>query len=246
MNIVLSANNLCYSIGSHKVLDRVNFYLPAGESLFVCGSSGQGKSTLLRLLAGLEKPDMGVVRIFDQDIQEIAPKRFDQLKTKLGFVFQNSALISHKTVWENVALPLIYHNLESADQIKETVDNTLEMLLIKQYQNLYPSSLSLGIQKRAAIARAIVTRPQLIMMDEPTIGLDRISRGVLLALISNIIHVNHVAMIIVTHDLFAARELKSKIGVLKDGELLEPMEFEQLHDSQDTFVAQLFNELQLH
>lgn len=245
MSVVASVHNLSFAYPGHEILlRRVNFHVLPGQILVICGLSGQGKSTLLRLLIGLERPDAGVIRLLGKDIATLNERGFNELKRSLGFVFQGSALISNKTIFENVALPLIYHNIGDEDEIRSRVDNALEMLLIKEFQHQYPASLSLGILKRAAVARAMIMRPKLILMDEPTAGLDRISRGVLLALIANIRRINHVSMILVTHDLLAARELGGDIGVLKEGELLEPMNFEQLKTCQDSFVEFLFRQLE--
>ncbi len=245
MSVIASVHNLRFAYPAQEpVLQRVNFNVLPGQILVICGLSGQGKSTLLRLLIGLEKPDAGMVRLLGRDIAMLNPREFNALKKNVGFVFQNPAMLSNKTLFENVALPLIYHNIGDEDEIRYRVDNAMEMLLIKEFQNQYPASLSLGILKRAAVARAMITRPQLILMDEPTAGLDRISRSVLLALIGNIRRINHVSMVLVTHDLLAARELGGEIGVLKDGELLEPMNFEQLKNCQDSFIEYLFRQLE--
>ena len=245
MNAVASVQNLRFGYPGHEpLLRKVNFHVLPGQILVICGLSGQGKSTLLRLLIGLEKPTGGSIRLLGRDISGLDVRDFNELKRSVGFVFQSPALISNKTIYENVALPLIYHNIGDEEEIRTRVDSALEMLLIKEFHHKYPASLSLGIQKRAAVARAMIMRPKLILMDEPTAGLDRISRGVLLALISNIRRINHVSMILVTHDLLAARELGAEIGVLKEGELLEPMGFDQLKDSQDSFVEFLFRHLE--
>jgi len=245
MSVAVSVQNLRFAyLGQEPLLRGVTFRLVEGRILVICGMSGQGKSTLLRLIIGLEQATGGVIRLLGRDIAALGAEEFNQLKTQVGFVFQNPALIANKTIWDNVALPLIYHALGDEDEIRYRVDNALEMLLIKEYQHQFPARLSLGIQKRAAVARAMIMRPKLILMDEPTAGLDRISRSVLLALIENIRRINHVAMIIVTHDLAAARELDGEIGVLKDGELLEPMGFEQLKNCQDSFVEYLFRQLE--
>ncbi|MBW8889514.1 MAG: ATP-binding cassette domain-containing protein [Fibrobacteres bacterium] len=245
MSVIASVHNLRFGYaGQEPILRRVNFHVLPGQILVICGLSGQGKSTLLRLLIGLEKPDAGVIRLLGRDISGLNAAAFNDLKKEVGFVFQNPALISNKTIFENVALPLIYHNIGDEDEIRYRVDNALEMLLIKDHQHQYPANVSLGILKRAAVARAMIMRPKLILMDEPTAGLDRISRSVLLALIANIRRINHVSMVLVTHDLLAARELGGEIGVLKEGELLQPMNFEQLKNCQDSFVEFLFRQLE--
>ena len=245
MSVLVSVHNLRFAYPGHEpLLSRVNFHVLPGQILVICGLSGQGKSTLLRLLIGLERPGAGMIKVLGKDISSLGAKEFNFLKRNVGFVFQNPALLSTKTIWENVALPLIYHNMGDEEEIRSRVDNALEMLLIRDYQHQYPASLSLGILKRAAVARAMIMRPKLILMDEPTAGLDRISRGVLLALIGNIRRINHVSMVLVTHDLLAARELGGEVGVLKEGELLEPMGFEQLKNCQDSFVEYLFRQLE--
>jgi phospholipid/cholesterol/gamma-HCH transport system ATP-binding protein len=245
VSLAVSVRNLRFAYpGQEPLLRGVNFHLQEGRILIICGLSGQGKSTLLRLIMGLEQPTGGMIRLLGRDVVGLTETEFNQLKTQVGYVFQAPALIANKTIWDNVALPLIYHSLGDEDEIRYRVDNALEMLLIKEYQHQFPARLSMGIQKRASVARAMIMRPKLILMDEPTAGLDRISRSVLLALIENIRRINRVAMIIVTHDLAAARELDGEIGVLKDGELLEPMGFEQLKTSQDSFVEFLFRQLE--
>ncbi len=245
MSAVVSVQNLRFAYKGHEpVLRGVDFHLVPGQILTVCGLSGQGKSTLLRLLVGLETPDAGIIRIFNEDIHNLSPEEFNRLKKDIGFVFQHPALISNRSIWENVALPMYYHGAGTEDEIRSRVDGALEMLLIKEYQHQYPSNLSLGIQKRAAVARAMIMRPKLILMDEPTAGLDRVSRSVLLALIGNIRRLHHASMIIVTHDMMAARELGGEIGVLKEGEMLEPMGYEQMKNCQDSFVEYLFRYLE--
>jgi ABC-type transporter Mla maintaining outer membrane lipid asymmetry ATPase subunit MlaF len=245
MSVVAAMHNVRFSYpGKPDLLRGVTFHLLPGHILTICGLSGQGKSTLMRLLLGLEQADGGVIQLLGQDIGSLTEREFNALKTQIGFVFQTPALLTNRTLFENVALPLVYHGIGNTDEIESRVDNALEMLLIREYRDQFPASLSLGILKRAAVARAMITRPKLILMDEPTSGLDRISRSILLALISNIRRLNHVSMILVTHDLSAARELDGEIGVLKEGELLEPMGYEQLRHCQDSFVEYLFRQLE--
>ncbi|MBF0432124.1 MAG: ATP-binding cassette domain-containing protein [Fibrobacteria bacterium] len=245
MSVVLSVKKLQFTYYGEKIFKNVNFSLSEGNLLFICGLSGHGKSTLLRLLIGLEKPDSGSIRIFNQDINQLPEDEFNRLKSRVGFVFQNSALLSTLTVENNLKLPLVYHNLASRDEIEEMIENTLEKLLLKEHRHKFPGELSLGLQKRTAMARAIITNPSMIFMDEPTTGLDSISRGVYLSLIENVRILNNVAMIMVTNDLLIAREMGGEIGILKDGILLEPMAYQQLKNSPDRFVQALLEEEKL-
>jgi phospholipid/cholesterol/gamma-HCH transport system ATP-binding protein len=227
MSSIISVRNISFSYNGKPILSRVNFNVLAGKLLIICGSSGKGKTTLLRLLMGLEKPSAGVIKIFNQNINELSDNEYNQLKSRIGSVFQNSALISTQTVEDNLRLPLIYHNLADDEEIEKRVDSTLDMLLIKEYRHNYPAELSLGLQKRTAMARAIITRPELILMDEPYSGLDNISRGVLMALIDNIRMVHNVAMVMVSNDITTVREMNAEIGVLKEGEMIQPMRYGQ-------------------
>ncbi len=242
MRSIVTVKDLYFGYKGATLLKGLSFSLEKGKVLVISGLSGQGKSTLLRLLIGLERPSFGAINIFDQDVLRMNEPEFNTLKSRIGFVFQNAALISTHTVEANLRLPLVYHNLANEEEIKKRIENTLEMLLIKEYRSKFPAELSLGLQKRTAMARAIITNPELILMDEPTYGLDSISRSLLLALIGNIRVLNNVSMIIITNDLQAARELESDIGIIKDGELIEPMSYQQLKNSPDTFLQTLFKE----
>ncbi len=244
MRSILTVRNLQFGYNGHPLLKGVNFNLNEGNMLIICGLSGQGKSTILRLIMGLEKPKEGNIRIFNEDVSSLSSRAFNSLKSRIGYVFQNSALLSTKTVEDNLKLPLIYHNLAEGEELEKRVSNTLEMLLIKEYRKYYPSELSLGLQKRTAMARAIITRPQLILMDEPTSGLDSISRGLLMALIENIRLVNNVSMVMVTNAVATVKEMDADIGVLKSGEMLEPMKYRQLKSSPDSFVQSMLEEMQ--
>ncbi len=242
MSNIVSVSNLSFGYNGEALLKNVNLTLSNGSLLCICGLSGQGKSTLLRCIIGLEKPKTGKIILFNNQISLMTKTEFNKLKSKIGFVFQNSALLSTQTVENNLRLPLIYHGLASEKEINEMVENTLEKLLLKEYRKKYPGELSLGLQKRTAMARAIITDPKLILMDEPTTGLDNISKGVFISLIQNIRLLNNAAMIMVTNDLFVAREMGGEIGVLKEGELLEPMEYYTLKQSPDAFVQSLLEE----
>lgn len=242
MTPVISVKNLKFGYPSMSILKDVNFTVNEGNMLIVCGLSGQGKSTLLRLIMGLEQLQGGTIKIFNKDVSLLNNSEFNKIKSKIGMVFQNSALLSTKTVEDNLRLPLVYHNLASGADLEKRINNTLEMLLIKEYRHNFPSELSLGLQKRTAMARAIITRPQLILMDEPTTGLDTISRGLLTALIENIRLVNNVSMIMVTNAVSSVRALDAEIGILKEGEMLEPMHYDELKKSMDSFVQSILEE----
>jgi len=243
VNPVLTVQNLSYGSQRIPLLKQISFSVEPGKLLVISGASGEGKSTLLRLLLGLEKPSSGSIRIFNRDLADLDAQALDKLRSRIGFVFQNSALLSTLTVAGNLRLPLVYHNLAEGVDLEKRVHIALENLLIKSYKDQFPAQLSLGIQKRTAMARAIITRPEIILMDEPTSGLDNISRNLLIALIENIRLTHDVAIVMVTNDLSAVKKLDCKIGILTDGELYEPLTYNELLTSPDPFVQALMEDL---
>jgi phospholipid/cholesterol/gamma-HCH transport system ATP-binding protein len=244
MSPVVFVRNLEFGYNHTPLLRGVSLTLSPGKLLIICGQSGSGKSSLMRVLMGLEKPKSGIIKIFDKEIGGLTDSEYNLLKSRIGCVFQNAALISTQTVEGNLKLPLVYHNLANIEEIEKRVENTLEMLLIKKYRSHFPTELSLGLQKRAAVARAIINSPELIFMDEPTSGLDSISKKLIIPLIENIRMVHNVSMIIISNDMTIAREMDADIGVLKEGEMLEPMRYNQLKGSPDSFVKELLKEMQ--
>lgn len=225
------------------VLDDINLVVEQGEVLCICGFSGHGKSTLLRTIAGLEKPLSG--HIFFNGIES---RNHNALKVSqihhVAFMFQNSALISNLKVFENVALPIRYHHPERHEQdVQETVENLLESMLVAEYAEHYPYTLSVGIQRRVAIARAMALEPRILLLDEPTSGLDAKNRRSLLALIQNQRILHHATIIIVTHDVSITKELNGMICSLHNGQLSTPMTYENFLTSPETHIQELVLEI---
>lgn len=223
-------------------LEDVSFSLNFGETLCISGASGQGKSLFLRILAGLERPDSGEFYYFGERLPLEKHNALEIANRQVGFVLQNAALISDLTVRDNVALPLRYHKRGSESDIHDRVNMALDLMRVHPFENHFPHELSTGIRKRVAIARAWVMDPKLLLMDEPTIGLDNYDRRNLLPLIDNMKTLFKTPILIVTHDLEIAQELGCKISLMHDKKLTAPQTFECWLKSTKPFAEQLFRD----
>jgi phospholipid/cholesterol/gamma-HCH transport system ATP-binding protein len=228
--------------GGKSILQGAEFQINQGEVICVCGPSGGGKSTLLRVMGGLDNPDSGEIRIFERPTDMRHPSALDPARDKMGFVFQNCALISNQTVFDNIALPLRYHPKSHYKDLDARVDQIMRAMLVSDFAHKYPHQISLGIQKRVAVARALITDPDILLLDEPTSGLDYLSRVNLLALISNMSQLRRVAVVLVTHDLLIPIELNAKICILNQKKVSPPVKFDDLSTLQIPFVDELIQE----
>lgn len=223
--------------------------LQAGEGEIIClwGKSGTGKSTLLRGIAGLEPIDSGDIRLFGHKLSggsSHAP--IERSNLGMNLVFQDNALISNQTVRGNISLPLIYKGIYSQKSVTDMVDKILTSMLIFHHANDFPHNLSLGVQKRVAIARSLIDLPKVLLMDEPTAGLDHSSKQSLLALLYNYQILNRLAVLMVTHDLDIALSLNAKVAYLSEsGKLYPPKYLEDLKEIPDEFLQEAISEVGL-
>jgi phospholipid/cholesterol/gamma-HCH transport system ATP-binding protein len=229
--------------GEQELISGANLTLRKGETLCIGGASGQGKSALLRVIAGLARPTAGKIYVFGE---YIPPERLTALeiaKRQVGLVFQNGALISNLRVRDNIALPLRYHKMGSTAEIEDKVRMAMDLMRVRDYADLSPHMLSVGMQKRVAIARSWAMGPQLLLMDEPTAGLDNYNRRNLLPLIDNMRTLFKTSIIIVTHDLMVAKELGCKITFLTHKTLTEPQYFDDWLNGDTAISKELFRDL---
>jgi len=219
-----------------NILDGVNMSLERGEMLCISGKSGAGKSSLLRVIAGLEKASDGEISLFGEPVKSNEWTALSMAQKGIGFVFQNSALISDLTVKENIAIPLLFHNMGTNEEIEQKVNRALLLMLANGFANEYPYTLSLGMRKRVAVARSWAMDAKILLLDEPTAGLDRNSRINFLSLMNNLRELYKTTIIMVVSDLQIAYDTNSKISFLMDKKLTAPMYFNQLKDSTDSRI----------
>ncbi len=230
------------SFGKQTVLEGIDLTVERGETVAVLGRSGTGKSVLLKLLIGLQKPDSGSIRILGQDIGGLGMDALNEVRKKMGFLFQQSALYDSLNVEENVAFPLRRHsNLGDAER-KQRVGELLSDVGLEGDLEKMPSELSGGMQKRVALARAIALGPEVVLFDEPTTGLDPITASEIGKLIRELQKQHHITSVVVTHDMHAAKKFSDRMVLLNDGKIRAEGTFADLKRSQDEFVVQYLRE----
>ena len=229
------------SFGNQKVLDGIDLEVATGETVSVLGQSGTGKSVLLKILIGLQQPDSGSICIHGRDIAGLSHKELNEIRKKIGFLFQNSALYDSLTVEENVAFPLEHLGEMTLVERKRHVRELLSTVGLKEGFDKLPSQISGGMQKRVGLARALALSPDILLFDEPTAGLDPITASEIDALMLKIQKERNVASIVVTHDLPSARAVSDRLAVMRKGKILVQGSFEDLQESKDKFVVQFLN-----
>lgn len=232
---VINIKNLYKSFGSLDVLKGVNLDLYEGENLVVLGKSGSGKSVLIKIIAGLIKPDSGDVEVLGKRVDTLSKVELDELRMNIGFCFQNSALYDSMTIQENIEFPLIYavKNL-SPKEIKSRVDRVLEAVGLEKTRNQMPSELSGGQKKRIGIARTIVVNPKVVLYDEPTAGLDPITCNEINQLINQVKEDYKASSIIITHDLTCTKQTADIAAVLLNGVFKKTGTFEEIFNENST------------
>jgi phospholipid/cholesterol/gamma-HCH transport system ATP-binding protein len=240
---VVAVENVFKSFAGHNVLNGITLRVNRGETLAVLGRSGTGKSVLLRLIIGLDTPDSGSICIHGNAIAGLALDRMGEIRKKMGFLFQQAALYDSLTVQENVAFPLEHHRRdmpksERSDRVRQLLTEVgLEGDIDKM-----PSDISGGMQKRAGLARALALEPEILLLDEPTAGLDPMSSGEIDELILKLQKERKMASVVVTHDLHSARTIASRLALLNEGDVAIEGTFEDLQQSDIGFVKEFLKQ----
>ncbi len=227
-----------YSVGGRNILEGIDLAVRRGEIFAVMGRSGTGKTTLLRLIIGLIKPDAGTIRVNGVDIGRLSERQLDRIRVDMGFVFQGSALLDSMTVAQNVGLPLVEHRRLTRDRMAGRVRSRLEMVDVAGAEQLLPAELSGGMRKRVGIARALAMDPSLVLYDEPTAGLDPISATAITELIRSLRERTGVTSIIVSHDVANLRRIADRAALLHDGHFLAAGTMEEVARTADPAVQQ--------
>lgn len=241
-NSVINIKGLYKSFGDLHVLKGVDLQLFEGENLVVLGRSGTGKSVLIKVISGLLYPDEGSVNVLGEDVNELDEKQLMALRLRIGFSFQNSALYDSMTVRENLEFPLVRNKRSlTRVEIDKEVEQVLASVGLSQAINQMPSELSGGQRKRIGIARTLILRPDIMLYDEPTAGLDPITCTEINNLINDVQEEYKTSSIIITHDLTCAKEVGDRIVMLLDGKFERQGRFNDIFDSEDDRVKAFYD-----
>jgi phospholipid/cholesterol/gamma-HCH transport system ATP-binding protein len=232
---------LSKSFGKQTVLNGISLEVEQGETLSVLGRSGTGKSVLLKLIIGLHKPDSGSICVDGEDVTKLPLKELNEVRKKVGFLFQQAALYDSLTIEENVGFPLRRHSNMSEGELGKRVRGLLASVGMDKDAHKLPGELSGGMQKRVGLARALALEPDILLFDEPTAGLDPITATEIDELILRLQKERHMTSVVVTHDIHSARAVSDRLALMRDGQVLIEGTFEDLRKSRDPFVRQFLD-----
>ena len=238
---MIEVRNVSKTFGTQQVLRGVSLDIQRGEAVVIIGRSGGGKSILLKHLIGLLQPDSGTVRVDGEDITAMDERNLLRVRRKYGMLFQMAALFDSLTVEENVGFVLRRQGLESEAEIRRRVAKALEMVELPGIGHKMPSELSGGMRKRVGLARAIVYRPEIVLYDEPTTGLDPIAADNIDRLIRRVWETLHVTSIAVTHDMKSARTISNRILMLHEGRIYSEGPTAEILESADPIIHRFVN-----
>ncbi len=238
---VIEIKELYKSFGKNEVLKGVTFSVNKGENLVVLGKSGSGKSITIKCLVGLVVADEGEINVFGTDITKIDIAELNEIRVRIGFLFQNAALYDSMSVRENLGFTLKRHAKDlSAEELENQIKDVLESVGLAEAIDKMPSELSGGMRKRIGLARTLILKPEIILYDEPTTGLDTITSREISELLLEIQKKHKTSSIIITHDMACAKHTADRLVILKDGVIHTEGTYEELEKSDDEWVRSFF------
>jgi phospholipid/cholesterol/gamma-HCH transport system ATP-binding protein len=239
---VIRIRDVYKSFGNNHVLQGINLDLYKGQNVVVLGRSGTGKSVLIKIISGLLKQDRGSVNVLGQEVDKLNDKELQQLRLKLGFSFQSSALYDSMTVRENLEFPLVRNRKHlTRKEVEGAIDRVLSAVGLSQTKHQMPSELSGGQRKRIGIARTLILRPEIMLYDEPTAGLDPITCIDINNLINSVQENFKTSSIIITHDLTCAKMTGNRVAMLLDGKFVKQGTFDEVFNSNEERIKSFYN-----
>lgn len=226
------------AIGEKQILADINVEMQPGETLVLMGKNGSGKTMLLKTLVGLFRPQQGSAEILGQNVHKLKHRDLDELRRKIGYVFQKSGLFDSLHVWENVVFALRRYKDLGAEELRQKATECLNRAGLKDVEDKFPSELSGGMQKRAGIARAIAMDPQILLFDDPTAGLDPVLTDAIAELIKGIKRNLGSTAIVVAHDFNLAYKLADRIGLMVGGKLHGVLSREEFQTTTEPYFEQ--------
>ncbi|MGV8879568.1 MAG: ABC transporter ATP-binding protein [Sphingobacteriaceae bacterium] len=238
---VIVIEKLCKSFGDNVILNEFSLSVERGKNVVVLGKSGSGKSVLIKCIIGLLKPDSGSIRVFGENIPELNEEQLDNARAKIGFLFQSNAMYDSMTIRENLEFPLRRHWADiSEEEVDRLVLDALENVALAHTLDMMPSELSGGMLKRVALARTMILRPEVILYDEPTTGLDPVTSREIEQLILALQKKYKTSSIIISHDMKCVENTADVVVLLLDGKCYIQGTFSELQQSSDENIKQFF------
>ena len=239
---VISIKGLYKSFDELEVLKGIDLDVFKGENVAVLGKSGSGKSVLIKIIVALLKPDKGEVMVLGKQVNKLLGKELDDLRLRIGFAFQSNALYDSMSVRQNLEFPLTMNKKSlGKKEIQIAVEEALDAVGLKDKINEMPAELSGGQRKRIGIARALIMKPEIMLYDEPTAGLDPVTCGEINELIDEVQKKYKTSSIIITHDLTCAKATGNRVAILVDGKFLKVGKFNEVFDNDDKQIKDFYN-----
>jgi phospholipid/cholesterol/gamma-HCH transport system ATP-binding protein len=240
---MIEFKNVIKKFGERTVLNGITFKVKEGDIIFILGTSGTGKSVLLKNIVGLMRPEEGEIWIDGQEVSRLSEVEYFPIRKKCGMVFQHPALFDSLTIYENVAFGVRRHLKLPEDQVKERVIRSLALVNLKNIESRMPAEISYGMQKRVSLARTVAIEPRILLFDEPTTGLDPVTTNAVNMLIKNLSRTLKTTSVVVSHDMQCALEIADRVIVLDKGQIVEDASPELLRKSKVPLVRDFLAEV---